>query len=127
MAAKNPIARLARRSSSDRESSSRKVFLSYRRAEDGGYAGRLYDDLTAALGRGLVFRDIDALEPGSSFVHQLQSAIEVSSVVIVVIGPRWSQALDASGNRRLDRPDDYVRQEIRLALEHQLPVIPVLV
>lgn len=41
--------------------------------------------------------------------------------------PRWLEARDAEGNRRLDDPDDYVRMEIELALKLEKRAIPVLV
>jgi WD40 repeat protein len=104
----------------------RQVFISYRRA-DSGYAGHLHEGLSAELGEAVVFRDIDALTPGVSFVDQLMQAVDRSAAMLVVISPGWITAADADGNRRLDNPDDYVRREIAMALERHVPVIPVLV
>lgn len=40
------------------------IFLSYRRDDSSGYAGRLFADLTRNVGRDRVFMDIETLEPG---------------------------------------------------------------
>jgi hypothetical protein len=44
-----------------------------------------------------------------------------------VIGPRWECSQDASGRRRLEDPEDWVRQEVATALARELPIVPVLV
>jgi hypothetical protein len=44
----------------------------------------------------------------------------------VVIGPRWLTPTDATGQRRIDDPADWVRREIAEALSLGLRVIPVL-
>ena len=46
--------------------------------------------------------------------------------MVVVIGPGWLNA-SKNGQRRLDDPDDIVRQEILVALERKLLVVPALV
>ena len=43
---------------------------------------------------------------------------------ISLIGPRWLNAVDANGERRLDKPDDFVRLEIEAALRPEVRVIP---
>ena len=40
------------------------IFISYRRDDSEGYAGRLYDRLIARFGGDKVFMDIDALNRG---------------------------------------------------------------
>jgi hypothetical protein len=35
------------------------IFISYRRSDSGGHAGRLRDHLSAHFGKALVFQDID--------------------------------------------------------------------
>ena len=49
-----------------------------------------------------------------------------SSVVLVLIGIHWLMIADAEGRRRLNNPGDYVRREIRDAMNQSLRVIPVL-
>jgi TIR domain len=103
-----------------------KVFISYRRADSAGYAGRLMDRLDRELGRDLVFMDVDAIPLGTNFSKALHEEVAKCGVLLAVIGPNWSDARDEHGNRRLDNPNDFVRIEIAAALQRSIPVIPVL-
>ncbi|MGH7500339.1 MAG: hypothetical protein ACREL7_01140 [Longimicrobiales bacterium] len=49
------------------------IFVSYRRDDSAGYAGRLRSSLEARFGEGFVFRDVDAIEPGQDFVAAIES------------------------------------------------------
>ncbi len=102
------------------------IFLSYRRDDCAGFAGRLADALEAEFGLGSVFRDIDDIGPGEDFVHTIASHLQQVNAVVVMIGPRWLAA-GADGQPRLNHPGDFVRQEIETALESGKPVIPLLV
>lgn len=104
-----------------------KVFISYRRDDTGGRAGRLFDVLAARYGAHNVFQDVAALAPGTYFDDQVDGAIRGSDVVLVVIGRRWLDSTDREGGRRIDQPSDYVRHEVRAALESDARVVPVLV
>ena len=102
-----------------------KVFLSYRRSDVGGYAGRLNDVLVQRLGAGNVFHDVSTIAPGRDFAEVIQRALDESDAALAVIGPGWS-ATTADGTLRLQHTDDYVRLELATALRHGLPVVPVL-
>lgn len=103
-----------------------RIFLSYRRDDSAGFAGRLADAMEAEFGTGSVFRDVDDIRPGEDFVHAIESHLQQVGVVLVMIGPRWLDA-GAGGRRRLDDTGDFVRQEIQAALESGKPLIPLLV
>ena len=103
------------------------IFLSYRRQDTAGHAGWLYESLTTHFSREQVFKDIDNLHAGEDFVAKLQAALEVSDVLLVMLGERWLTITDSEGRRRLDDPNDFVRAEIAAAIERAIPVIPVLV
>jgi hypothetical protein len=104
------------------------TFISYRREDTSGYAGRLRDELEERLGRGRVFRDVDTLRPGQDFVHEIQARLARCTTFLVLIGRDWVQMREAQGRRRLDQDDDYVRLEIETALARRdLLVVPVLV
>ncbi len=103
-----------------------KILISYRREDTSGYAGRLYDDLSEVYGKGQVFIDIDAIEPGVDFTEVIAREVGSSDVVLVLIGPRWLTLADGEGNRRLDNPEDYHRLEIEAALQRDIRVIPLL-
>lgn len=102
------------------------VFVSYRRDDSQGFAGRLADDLAERLGTDRVFRDIE-IPIGSDFGDVLQRAIAASDVLLVVIGRRWAGAADAAGRSRLFAPGDWVRSEIEAAFAQRKQVVPVLV
>src|SRR5262245_22903577 len=104
-----------------------KVFINYRREDSAPYAGRLYDRLAAHFGEDQVFIDIDQIQPGEDLVEAINRKVGTCDIAIVAIGPNWLHATDASGNRRLDDAEDFVRMEIVAALERQIRVIPILV
>ena len=104
-----------------------RVFISYRRQESSGLAGRLYDRLAARFGDDQVFMDVDTIALGVDFAEVITQAVSSCEVLLAVIGPRWLSATDEDGRRRLDDPDDLVRLEIAAALERDIRVIPILV
>ena len=103
------------------------IFLSYRREDASGHAGRLHDDLVRRFGDASVFMDVDAIPLGRDFVQVIEDRLQAAKVLLVVIGRQWLTATDAQGRRRLDDPDDFVRIEIAAAFAHGVRVIPVLV
>ncbi|MEP6495279.1 MAG: ankyrin repeat domain-containing protein [bacterium] len=102
------------------------VFISYRRDDSVGHAGRLYDRLAQQLGAERVFRDLDGIPAGQDFVAAIKGAIEKCDVLLAVIGPRWLTAVNADGQRRLADEHDLVRIEIATGLKRGIRVIPVL-
>lgn len=105
------------------------IFINYRRDDEAGTAGRLYDHLIhrADIPRDNLFKDVDNIIPGTNFVDVLTYEVSRCELMISVIGRRWAEALDSSGNRRLDDPNDFVRIEIEAALQRGIPVIPLLI
>jgi len=103
------------------------IFLSYRRSDSVGAAGRLFDRLAEHFGADQVFRDIDSIEAGENFEESIRDALRLAIVVLVVIGPRWLEARSQDGTRRIDDPADYVRREIEMALSSDAAVVPLLV
>jgi hypothetical protein len=105
-----------------------RIFISYRRRGEGaGYAGRLADRLIREFGDEQCFRDVDDIESGTDFVEAISNAVGACQVLVVVVAPDWLNATDASGRRRLDNPQDFVRIEIAAALDRNTRVVPVLV
>ena len=106
-----------------------KIFISYRRDDSSGYAGRLFDYLKDRFDPSQIFMDIDTIKAGEDFRKAIEFAVGTCDVVIVLIGKRWLSAADAEGNRRLDDPKDWVRTEIASALANTnvKKVIPVLI
>jgi hypothetical protein len=102
------------------------LFISYRRHDSPGHVGRLYDLLVERFGADHVFMDFDNIRAGEDFVNVLNQALASCRVLLAVIGPQWLNAPGANG-RRLDAADDFVRLELRQALQRNVHVIPVLV
>jgi hypothetical protein len=104
-----------------------RIFISYRREDSRGYAGRLQGDLSRRYTNEAVFRDIE-IPPGVDFAEHINGLIDKCNVVLVIIGNGWINARDGEGNRRLDKNTDWVRLEIERALARaEVEVIPVLV
>jgi len=103
------------------------IFISYRRDDSAGYAGRLYDRLMAHFGAARVFMDVEGIEPGVDFVNAIEIAVSSCQVLIVIIGDEWTTTTDAAGRRRLDDPNDFIRLETGAALKRGIRVVPVLV
>jgi hypothetical protein len=103
------------------------IFISYRRDDTEGEAGRLFDDLTREFGANSVFMDVAGIRPGVDFVQAIEQNVADCGVLLAIIGPTWATITSASGQRRLDDPNDFVVLEIASALKREVPVIPVLV
>ena len=103
------------------------IFISYRRDDSAGFAGRLADALEARFGAAQVFRDVQDIRAGEDFVQAINGSLAACHVLLAVIGPRWLTAADAAGRHRIDNPADFVRIEIATALRGGVQVIPVLV
>ena len=104
-----------------------KVFISYRRDDTLPYAGRLCDALMAEFGDDNVFMDIADISPGRDFAAVLEEAIAACDVMLVLMGRQWLSITGPTEKRRLDDPDDFVRQEVSTALKRKIMVVPVLV
>ena len=104
---------------------SNRIFISYRRDDAAGYAGRLEGALEHRLGHGSTFRDLQDIAPGDDFVQVIRQRLASAAGVVVLIGPRWAGA-EPGGARRIDDPRDFVRMEVQAALESDARVVPLL-
>jgi hypothetical protein len=103
------------------------IFISYRRDDSEGEAGRLFDDLTRVFGADGVFMDVSGIRPGLDFVKAIEENVANCGVLLAVIGPTWVSIANGAGQRRLEDPSDFVVLEIASALKRTVPVIPILV
>ena len=103
------------------------VFLSYRRSDSGGWAGRLRDHLVLRYGEDRVWQDVDDLTVGSDYLPQILKSIAAADAVLIVIGPHWLDERSQGGATRLADPKDVLRTEIVHALKKKSGVIPTLV
>lgn len=104
-----------------------RVFISYRREDSIGIAGRIRDRLATAFGATHVFFDIDAIPLGVDFRQYIRRMVADCDVLLVIIGRRWVDVVNDNGRRRLEVPTDFVRLEVEAALQREIPVVPVLV
>ncbi len=104
-----------------------KVFISYRRTDTAGHAGRLYDAMVVRFGEDNVFMDVD-MQPGVDFVARINAVVAACHVLLVVIGPDWARPASGETSPRLADPEDFVRLEVSTALRRSdVTVIPLLV
>lgn len=103
------------------------IFISYRRDDSAGYAGRIHERLASLFGTQSVFIDLDDIPPGVNFVRTIEDQVAACNVMLVLIGRRWLDSRDASGRRRIDDPQDFVRLEVAKGLAQNARVIPVLI
>jgi hypothetical protein len=89
----------------------RAIFISYRRDDAEGEAGRLFDDLVARFGEASVFMDVAAIQKGRDFRKAIDESIATCGVLLAVIGTKWVDAKNENGDRRLEDPFDFVRLE----------------
>jgi hypothetical protein len=105
----------------------RPIFISYRREDSEGQAGRLFESLREVFGEHTVFMDVATIEPGADFRRAIETNIDRCAVLLSLIGRTWLTVTDHDGKRRLDNPADFVRIETASALKRGVTVIPVLV
>ncbi|HET7897318.1 MAG TPA: toll/interleukin-1 receptor domain-containing protein [Flavisolibacter sp.] len=103
------------------------IFISYRRDDSLGSTGRIYDGLLDVFPREQIFIDVDTIPPGEDFIDAIEKAVSSCDVLLAIIGKDWLQIKDRFGRRMLDNTSDFVRTEIRAALQRNVRVIPVLV
>ena len=103
-----------------------RVFISYRRKGSSTFAAVLHHELAKEFSQERIFEDKFSIAPGSDFTQVIQDAIASTKVLLVLIDMNWTGHDDDTGLHRLTNENDYVRLEIRHALERGLHVIPVL-
>ena len=99
-------------------------FISYRRKEDDGICDRLERALRYRFAD--VFLDRKTIMSGATFPIVTRTFLSRSEAVIVLIGKDWIAMRHPNGQRRLDDPHDFVRQEIMQAISEEKMLLPVL-
>jgi hypothetical protein len=74
-----------------------------------------------------VFFDVSTIKGGEHFEKRIVLEIARSDAVLVFIGKRWLESSQDGGGARIWEADDYVRAEIRAALNRPVFVLPILV
>jgi tetratricopeptide (TPR) repeat protein len=101
------------------------IFINYRTVDARFGAAATFELLAEHVDRSRIFLDNQSMRPGSIYPERIQAALESMRVLVVLIGPNW---LTGPGGERplLHRDDDWVRREIRTAIERAVPIVPVL-
>ena len=105
------------------------IFLSYRRADAEGHAGRLWAGCGCRFDPEALFYDQGRIESGDVFPEEINQALDAARVVLVLIAPGWQRIL---AERAGEPGIDWVRREVEIALKRRLEpgggprVIPVL-
>ena len=104
------------------------VFMSYRRADSGGHAGRLFDRLRHWYSGDELFFDVQSIGWGDSFPEEIERAICDAKAILVIVGPDWLETI----NDRANMPGvDFVRREVSIALQKkatgEVEIFPILV
>lgn len=109
----------ARHPSQARETVQANIFISYRRSSSQDFVARLYEKL-APIVEGHIFWDTVSMRPGP-FPEQIRTTIEHCQILLSIVQPG---AIDTD---RILQSDDWVRQEIEIALRTGKHIIPVFV
>jgi TIR domain len=98
-----------------------KIFLAYRRGDADFISSTLFDRLIRELGEESVFRDFTSIPIGVDFRESIERAVLEAEIFILVIWPQFNR------ENKLNNEGDFIRYEAELALQHGIPIIPVLV
>src|SRR5215213_4710678 len=66
------------------------VFICYRRDEGSGWAHLIRTRLQEQLGEAHVFMDVTDVALGKNYKDEIEQAVGGSTVVVALIGPRWT-------------------------------------
>ncbi len=102
------------------------IFISYRRDGSSTFSSILYHELCKYFSADILFKDAVTLRPGTDFKKEIGYALEHSSIMLVLLDRNWAQLKNEQGEKRLFEENDFVRYEIRIALEQNMEIIPVL-
>ena len=103
-----------------------RVFISYRGSDGADKATALARDLDAMFGDDQIFLDKEDLAPGSRWRDGIAADQGNAPVLLVLVTPNYLGAVDAQGQRRIDRADDPARRELGAGFAAKAHVIPLL-
>jgi pterin-4a-carbinolamine dehydratase len=102
-----------------------KIFVNYRHSDAQHAAIAIAETLRWAFADGEVFFDRTSIPSGEVWPKTIRAALENATVLVVIIGQDWLKACDQYARRKIDHPDDWVRQEIARAIERGIVIVPV--
>src|SRR2546421_8700906 len=102
-----------------------KIIISYRRLDSIWIARAICDRLVAHYGKGSVFIDVE-IPYGSEFPKHIDEVLSKCDVLLAVVGRKWLGA-NKGKDLRIKDENDWVRKEIEIALQRNIPIVPILV
>jgi len=102
------------------------IFISYRREGGSTFSSILYSELCKFFAAENIFKDVNTLTPGSNFKKEIEIALDKSSIFLLLVDKNWLQLQNEKGEKKLFSKNDFVRNEIAMAIEKNLEIIPVL-
>ena len=104
------------------------LFISYRREDASAEAINIKSAVCSHFGNDSAFLDTSSIDAGTRWADAIKAELDAASTVIAVVGPTWLTAgQNEWGQRRIDDPDDWVRQELAASFSSNKRVVPVLV
>jgi HEAT repeat protein len=115
-----------------------RIFLSYRRDDSLTITDAIFRWLQERLPEGYIFRDLNSTRAGESFASRIENEVANATVILAIMGVDWRGKTtqhsrgwfwqqEKREKYRIDDPQDWVRQELLLALQLNKPIIPLLV
>jgi pterin-4a-carbinolamine dehydratase len=102
------------------------IFVNYRHSDSQHAAIAIAETLRWAFSDGEVFFDRTSVRGGEVWPQSIRNALESAEVLVAIIGRDWLQACDQYARRKIDHPEDWVRQELIRAIERKITIIPVI-
>ncbi len=113
------------RRSAHRTTNAMKIFICYRRIDVPDFAHRLAERLGKTPGVE-VFIDEVSIPYGEDYREVIHSRLLAADAIVAVVGPRWLSDEQDHSKQASYADDLYVTFEIAYALEHGIPIVPVL-
>ena len=85
-----------------------KIFISYRRKDSEAITGRIYDTLCGHYAPDSLIMDVDKIPLGSDFRKYINHQLAQCTLMIAVVGPKWTGPR-RGGEPRIKDEDDWVR------------------
>lgn len=102
------------------------ILISYRREDSVQITNQIFERLRDRFGEAQVFWDLHNIPLGIRFDTYLRCRFQEAAVVLAMIGDHW-EGIDSNGRNRILETEDWVRNELSIALKAGVPVIPVLI
>jgi len=99
------------------------LFVSYRRDDTVAESGAIFRLLKERIDNPSVVTDTSSISTGAERSSELRRAMEDADLVLVVIGPEWICGFDGWSRHGIDQEGAWVRQEARMALDLDVPII----